>query len=148
MNNADSSRFASQMLAELRPLWRIAWPLLIAQTAQIGTGVVDTLMAGNYGDVDLAAIAVGFNIWLPLYLIILGTLFACSAIVAQDFGAGRIERVRSFLPQGLWVAVALSAVMTPLKAMRLPKSWAPVMPLHGKISLSIKASRSVNEGKS
>ena len=102
------------MLAELRPLWRIAWPLLIAQTAQIGTGVVDTLMAGNYGDVDLAAIAVGFNIWLPLYLIILGTLFACSAIVAQDFGAGHMERVRSFLPQGLWVAVALSAVMTPL----------------------------------
>ena len=102
------------MLAELGPLWRIAWPLLIAQTAQIGTGVVDTLMAGNYGDVDLAAIAVGFNIWLPLYLIILGTLFACSAIVAQDYGAGRIERVRSFLPQGLWVAVALSAVMTPL----------------------------------
>ena len=102
------------MLAELRPLWRIAWPLLIAQTAQMGTGVVDTLMAGNYGDVDLAAIAVGFNIWLPLYLIILGTLFACSAIVAQDFGAGRIECVRSFLPQGLWVAVALSAVMTPL----------------------------------
>ena len=114
MNNTDSPRFTSQMLAELRPLWRIAWPLLIAQTAQIGTGVVDTLMAGNYGDVDLAAIAVGFNIWLPLYLIILGTMFACSAIVAQDFGAGRIECVRSFLPQGLWVAVALSAVMTPL----------------------------------
>ena len=113
MNNADSSRLAPQMLAELRPLWRIAWPLLIAQTAQIGTGVIDTLMAGNYSDADLAAIAVGFNIWLPLYLIILGTLFACSATVAQDFGAGRIERV-SFLPQGLWVAVALSAVMTPL----------------------------------
>ena len=54
MNNADSSRFASQMLAELRPLWRIAWPLLIAQTAQIGTGVVDTLMAGNYGDVAVS----------------------------------------------------------------------------------------------
>ena len=53
------------MLTELGPLWRIAWPLLIAQTAQIGTGVVDTLMAGNYSDVDLAAIAVGFNICLP-----------------------------------------------------------------------------------
>ena len=102
------------MLDELGPLWGIAWPLLIAQTAQIGTGVVDTLMAGNYGDVDLAAIAIGFNIWLPLYLIILGTLFACSAIVAQDFGAGRTERVRSFLPQGLWVAVVLSGIMTPL----------------------------------
>jgi MATE family multidrug resistance protein len=102
------------MLSELGPLWAIAWPLLIAQTAQIGTGVVDTLMAGNYGDVDLAAIAIGFNIWLPLYLIILGTLFACSAIVAQDFGAGRIARIQSFLPQGLWVSVALSALLTPL----------------------------------
>ena len=104
----------SALLQEAGPLWRIAWPLLIAQTAQIGTGVVDTLMAGNYGDADLAAIAVGFNIWLPLYLIILGTLFACSAIVAQDFGANRIDRIRSFLPQGLWVAMAISAVMTPM----------------------------------
>jgi len=102
------------LLQEAGPLWRIAWPLLIAQTAQIGTGVVDTLMAGNYGDADLAAIAVGFNIWLPLYLIILGTLFACSAIVAQDFGANRIDRIGSFLPQGLWVAMAISAVMTPM----------------------------------
>lgn len=102
------------LLDEFRPLWRIAWPILIAQTAQMGTGVVDTLMAGNYGDADLAAIAVGFNIWLPLYLIILGTLFACSAIVAQDYGAERVERVRSFLPQSLWVAIVLSAVMTPL----------------------------------
>ena len=101
---------ASSLRDEFRSLWRIAWPLLIAQTAQIGTGVVDTLMAGNYGDIDLAAIAVGFNIWLPLYLIILGTLFACSAIVAQDYGAGRIERVRSFLPQGLWVAIGLSLI--------------------------------------
>ena len=104
----------SSLSKELQALWRIAWPLLIAQTAQIGTGVIDTLMAGNYGDADLAAIAIGFNIWLPLYLIILGTLFACSAIVAQDYGAGRLQRVRSFLPQGLWVAMVLSAFMTPI----------------------------------
>jgi MATE family multidrug resistance protein len=42
---------------ELRQLWRIAWPLLVAQTAQMGTGVVDTVMAGRYNDQDLAAIA-------------------------------------------------------------------------------------------
>ena len=76
---------AKDLLGELRPLWRIAWPLLIAQTAQIGTGVIDTVMAGNYSETDLAAIAIGFNIWLPLYLLILGTLFACSAIVAWAF---------------------------------------------------------------
>ena len=99
---------------ELAALWRIAWPLLVAQTAQMGTGVVDTMMAGRYNDQDLAAIAVGFNIWLPLYLLILGTLFATAAIVAQDFGAGQRERIRSQLPQALWVAMLLSLILAPI----------------------------------
>jgi len=99
---------------ELAALWRIAWPLLVAQTAQMGTGVVDTMMAGRYNDQDLAAIAIGFNIWLPLYLLILGTLFATAAIVAQDFGAGARDRIRSQLPQALWVAMLLSLVLAPV----------------------------------
>ena len=70
--------------SELRQLWRIGWPLLVAQTAQMGTGVVDTIMAARFGDKDLAAIAIGFNIWLPLYLIVLGVMFASSTIIAQD----------------------------------------------------------------
>lgn len=100
--------------SELRELWRIAWPLLVAQTAQMGTGVVDTMMAGHYSDQDLAAIAVGFNIWLPLYLLILGTLFATATIVAQDFGAGRVAKIREQLPQALWLATLLSLIVTPL----------------------------------
>ena len=84
---------------ELRQFWQIGWPLLIAQTAQMGTGVVDTIMAARFGDKDLAAIAIGFNIWLPLYLVVLGVIFASSTIIAQDFGAGRIQRIRDHLPQ-------------------------------------------------
>ena len=80
------------LLTELRRLAnRLA--ALIAQTAQMGTGVVDTIMAARFGDKDLAAIAIGFNIWLPLYLVVLGVIFASSTIIAQDFGAGRIQRV-------------------------------------------------------
>ncbi|MEC8438620.1 MAG: MATE family efflux transporter, partial [Pseudomonadota bacterium] len=100
--------------AELSQFWRIGWPLLIAQTAQMGTGVVDTIMAARFGDKDLAAIAIGFNIWLPLYLVVLGVIFASSTIIAQDFGAGRIQRVRDHLPQTLWVSVFLSLVVAPM----------------------------------
>ena len=73
------------LLTELRQFCRIGWPLLIAQTAQMGTGVVDTIMAARFGDKDLAAIAIGFNIWLPLYLVVLSVIFASSTIIAQDF---------------------------------------------------------------
>ncbi len=54
---------------EVQALGRIAWPIVIAQLAQMGTGVVDTIMAGRYSATDLAAIAIGYNIWLPVYLL-------------------------------------------------------------------------------
>ena len=67
---------------EMRQLLRFAFPLFIAQSAQMGTGVVDTIMAARYGEQDLAAISIGINIWLPVYLLILGTVFATATIVA------------------------------------------------------------------
>ena len=61
-------------LTEARFLAAMALPLFIAQLAQMGTGVVDTIMAGRYDAVDLAAIAIGFNIWLPIYLFFVGVM--------------------------------------------------------------------------
>jgi MATE family multidrug resistance protein len=118
---------------ELGHLSRIAIPLLIAQSAQMGTGVVDTVMAARYGEQDLAAIAVGFNIWLPIYLLILGTIFATATIVAQDYGAGRIKKIQDSLPQSLWLAVFLGLVLS-------PAAWfsGPVMDLLGLESTTKK----------
>lgn len=99
---------------ELGAIWHIALPLFIAQLAQMGTGVVDTVMAARYNEQDLAAIAVGYNIWLPIYLLGLGILFSTATIVAQDFGAGRIERIRAMLPQSLWLALILGLLMAPM----------------------------------
>ena len=71
---------------ELRALLGLATPIFIAQLAQMGTGVVDTIMAGRYSPEDLAAIAIGYNLWLPIYLISLGIMLAVTSIVAQHFG--------------------------------------------------------------
>ena len=91
----------------------LAWPIIIAQLAQMGTGVVDTIMAGRYGAVDLAAIAIGYNIWLPLFLLTLGIMLATSVIVAQDFGAGRLQNIRDTLPQALWLTLLLGIIVGP-----------------------------------
>jgi len=99
--------------AEARALYAIAWPFIIAQLAQMGTGVVDTIMAGHYSSVDLAAIAIGYNIWLPLFLFTLGIMLATSVTVAQNFGAGRVQQIRDSLPQSLWLALLLGALVGP-----------------------------------
>ncbi|PLW67446.1 MATE family efflux transporter [Pseudohalioglobus lutimaris] len=99
---------------EARALFAIAWPMVIAQLAQMGTGVVDTIMAGRYSSADLAAIAIGYNIWLPLFLLTLGIMLAVSVIVAQDFGAGKLQKIRDILPQALWLALLLGGSIGPL----------------------------------
>jgi MATE family multidrug resistance protein len=101
-------------LGECRALLALAWPILIAQVAQVGTGVVDTIMAGRYNANDLAAIAIGYNIWLPLYLISTGVMLGATILIAQDFGAGRVQRIRDSLPQALWLALALGLLAGPL----------------------------------
>ena len=101
-------------IGECRALLAIAWPMLIAQVAQVGTGVVDTIMAGRYNADDLAAIAIGYNIWLPIYLVFTGVMLGATTIIAQDFGAGRLQHIRDSLPQALWLALLLGLVAGPL----------------------------------
>ncbi|MBP6682259.1 MAG: MATE family efflux transporter [Halioglobus sp.] len=102
------------ILAENRALLALAWPMVIAQLAQIGTGVVDTIMAGHYHASDLAAVAIGYNIWLPLYLFVIGVSLGATYIIAQHAGAGRTGEIRSSLPQALWLALALGLVVGPI----------------------------------
>src|SRR5512139_3054053 len=88
---------------ECRAVLAIAWPMLIAQLAQVGMGIVNTVMAGQYRTDDLAAVAIGYNIWLPLFLVFTGVMLGATTIIAQDFGAGRLQRIRDSLPQALWL---------------------------------------------
>ncbi|MEH6635738.1 MAG: MATE family efflux transporter [Halioglobus sp.] len=101
-------------LGESRALMAIAGPMMVAHLAQMGTGVVDTIMAGRYSAMDLAAIAIGYNIWLPIYLLFTGVMLGATTIIAQDFGAGRFQRIRDSLPQSLWLALALGLIGGPL----------------------------------
>jgi len=99
---------------EGRALLALALPMLVAQLAQMGTGVVDTIMAGRYDATDLAAIAIGYNIWLPIYLFFLGAMLATTTIVAQNFGAGKIQQIRDLLPQAMWLAMIMGIVAVPV----------------------------------
>lgn len=98
----DSSRWT-----EVRQLFIIGWPIIVAQVSQTGMGFVDTLMSGHYGAQDLAAIAVGSSIWLPVYLASSGVLMATTPLVAHLVGANRVAKTNSILAQGWLIALIL-----------------------------------------
>nr|WP_281423912.1 MATE family efflux transporter [Oceanobacter mangrovi] len=58
-------------------------PILATQLAQIGMGTIDTLMSGHVSTRDLAAVAVGTSVWLPVWLFLAGILVAVSPLAAN-----------------------------------------------------------------
>ena len=101
------------MLSEIRDTARLSIPLVIGYLSQVGMGFTDTVMAGRLGAIDLAAVAIGTTLWLPVYLVCFGVLMAVSPSVAQLYGARRLAAIGPLFRQGLWLALALAAFAVP-----------------------------------
>ncbi len=99
-------------IKEIKTLGKLAWPLLIAQVTQTLMGVSDTIMAGRYNSVDMAAVAIGVGISLPILVFIQGISLALSPIVSRLDGSKKFEQVANQVQQMLYLStfIALLAV--------------------------------------
>lgn len=97
-------------------LWRekrrqflaILWPILLTQLGQNAIMFFNTVMSGNAGANDLAGVAIGSGIWLPVSTGIGGILLAVTPIVAHYLGAERRDQIPFAVLQGVYLAVAIS----------------------------------------
>lgn len=108
------------MLTEIKHLFRLAMPIFIAQLSLSSMSLVDTVMAGNYAKLDLAAVAVAGSIWLPALLFTQACLYALTPIVAQAFGRGDDNEAQRFFHQGLWLGALLGGLVALLVLSILP----------------------------
>ena len=96
--------------AELKALLSLAIPIMGSQLAQTANGFVDAVMAGGVSPLDLAAVAVGSSIWVPVYLFMSGILLATTPFVAQLVGANEKEKIGAWVQQALWLALLISII--------------------------------------
>ena len=73
-------------------------------------GFLDTAMAGHYHSTHLAGVALGGNVFWPIFMLLTGCTMSVTPIVAQLVGGGRTRQVGIVLRQGLLVGLAASAV--------------------------------------
>jgi MATE family multidrug resistance protein len=107
---------------EARSQLYLALPILGGQLAQTGNGFVDTVMAGRVSAVDLAAVAVGASIWVPVFLFVTGVLMSATPVLSRNLGAQAYHRINPIAQQGLWLAIVLG-----LLAALVLRSMAPVL---------------------
>nr|WP_312232103.1 MATE family efflux transporter [Pseudomonas sp.] len=99
-----------RMRTELRTLLALALPIIVAQLAYTSIGFVDTVMSGRFSARDLAAVALGNSIWVPVFLLMTGILLATTPKVAQRFGAGQHGEIGPLVRQALWLALAVGCL--------------------------------------
>ncbi|MFT7688394.1 MAG: MATE family multidrug resistance protein [Candidatus Azotimanducaceae bacterium] len=97
--------------SEARQLSRLALPLMATQLAQMGMGVVDTVMAGRYSSIDLAGVALGSAVFWPCILLMMGVLQVVTPTVAQLSGANKQNEVGEVIRQALWIALLAAIFM-------------------------------------
>ncbi|MEK5070321.1 MATE family efflux transporter [Sporosarcina sp. FSL K6-1508] len=89
----------------------IVLPILVTQVALYMMTFFDILMTGRYDTYHLAGVTIGSSFWVPVYTGLAGILMGLTPIIAQYIGARLHEEVRPSVQQGLYVSVALAAIV-------------------------------------
>lgn len=90
---------------------RVGAPLVFAQLALMGQGVIDALLAGRLDAHILASVAIGVAIWGFLMILNFGVQSALAPTLAQLRGAGRTAELRPAARQAVWTALLVMMVM-------------------------------------
>ena len=101
-----SREFRKKLIAILR----VMIPILITQVAIMSMNFFDTVMSGQAGTNDLAGVAIGANIWMPVFTGINGLLLALTPIVAHFRGASAKADIPVAVFNGIILAILISLV--------------------------------------
>ena len=69
-------------LKEMKKLIPLALPVLVVNLSIVGMGAVDAIVAGRAGVTDMAAVALGSSVYLPV------ALFACGVLAGVHAQSG------------------------------------------------------------
>ena len=91
-------------------IWKHTLTVLTGQLAAVLSGVVDTVVAGQFSSEALAALSVASALNISVIVSLIGVLNVLLPIYAEHRGAGRKAEIGRTLHQGLYLAAGLSLV--------------------------------------
>lgn len=106
--NQQSSYEIIPTREKLRKIFTIMIPILITQLAIMGMSVIDTAMSGHASATDLAGVAMGSSLWLPILTCFGAFVSAETPIIAQYLGSGKDNEIAPTVRHGAYIAIIIS----------------------------------------
>ena len=99
----ENKRFYKRLLI-------LTLPIVIQNLITTSLNMLDTLMIGNLGEVQLAAVGVANQFYFLYSLLVMGIGAGCSILIAQLWGKKDEEKIHSVLKLGLIGAIGFALV--------------------------------------
>lgn len=98
---------------ELAATFALAWPLALANFAQMLVNAIDVIFVARLGDVPLAASSLGIALFGLLVWSMTGLTGMVAALIAAELGRRRhaVREVRRSVRMGMWLAVLAGLVV-------------------------------------
>ena len=90
---------------------KLAAPVVTAELGWVSMGIVDTLMVGALGPEAIGAVGIGSTLFIAIGVFAMGLLLGLDPLVAAAFGARRVDECHNWLVAGVWLALALLAMI-------------------------------------
>lgn len=89
----------------------ILFPIFMTQISMTLMNFFDTVMSGQSGAVDLAGVAIGSSLWVPVFTGVNGILLAITPMISHLVGANIKNQIPKTLQQGVYVSIFLAMVV-------------------------------------
>lgn len=98
-------------MGKAREFFIVLVPIFVTQLALVATGFCDTVMAGHFSSEDLAGVAVGANLYFPVFTTCISVLSGLTPTIVHAYGAGKRWSIVFAVRQGFWQALFIAAVV-------------------------------------
>ncbi|NDI36251.1 MATE family efflux transporter [Chengkuizengella sediminis] len=89
----------------------ILLPILISQLGLFSMNFFDTVMSGQVSPTDLAGVAIGSSIWVPIFTGLSGILMALTPTVAQYVGARENDKITKAVIQAIYLSLLITLII-------------------------------------
>lgn len=103
--------FAARLERHWRALFLLAWPVMLSRAGILVMAMADVIMVGRHDTVELGYLALGFAVFVPVFVTGIGAMVGIVSVTARTRGAGGADLPAIALRGLRWaVVVGLLAV--------------------------------------
>ena len=99
------------LLSMIKHFCLVAAPVTATQVSLILGSFVAVTLTGQYSTVDLAGMAMGYNLWVAAFFGLTGILLGVTPIVSHALGAKKTESIASIMWQNVYLGLIFATCL-------------------------------------